>query len=69
MPDRFNSNEEVKWNAAAFKQGGDARMQQLDLDQNPYLRRGWEHKSWTAGWADADMAIILLENSPEGPEW
>ena len=66
--DRFNSQEDVKWDPAAELKGMKARLDGFDMTlKNPYIIGTWAWKSFNAGWADADMdpdnSITKKENS------
>jgi hypothetical protein len=55
--DRFDSSEDYEWHPECFSQGVRARLGGYKIQTNPYQRSSAEyaHKSWNAGWADADM--------------
>ena len=54
--DRFSSREDVSFDSVAENHGRAARKRGEKLDQNPYNPSdSWLHKSWKAGWCDADM--------------
>lgn len=60
MPDRFNSREDVRWNEGAFNDGAEARLvydAPITAAPSADVIGDWCHKSWRAGWADADQSL------------
>jgi hypothetical protein len=57
ITDRFNSFEDITWDIDAEKLGKDARLINEPITANPYKINTWQHKSFCAGWADADMCL------------
>jgi hypothetical protein len=58
--DRFSSREEVEWNQGAFDDGAKARIvydAPLSSAPSPEVIGEWCHKSWRAGWTDADASL------------
>ena len=60
MVDRFSSAEDLEFHTEAESQGREARLHGRPMSENPHPA-GWMHKSWRAGWADADQ-------DPEAPK-
>lgn len=59
--DRFSSKESVNWHHGAYWDGYKARsVHEAAITEAPSAETigAWAHKSWRAGWADADMDII-----------
>ena len=61
MTARFSSDEvRPLWNLRAWKRGWAARKDNIPINQCPYdATKPRLQKSWRAGWADADMSILL----------
>lgn len=61
--DRFDSKEEVAFHPEAFSEGIRARQQDFDQDsQCGYEKGGWMHKSFIAGWCEADASMSTEPN-------
>lgn len=61
--DRFSSREELPWAKGAYDDGFQARCLNCGIDQVPNADVIGEycHRSWIAGWADADMDFLSKE--------
>jgi hypothetical protein len=60
--DRFDSRETVDWNEGAYRDGYEARsVYDAAITEAPSAEviGDWCHKSWKAGWADADMDKLI----------
>jgi len=65
--DEFNASDTFDDNA--FREGEVARTKGNSLQSCHYNRGTFLHKSWCAGWADADMVIISETVLHDGYEY
>lgn len=57
---RFDHREETQWNRGAFDDGASARIDNQPRSSAPSadVIGDWCHRSWLAGWADADAGLL-----------
>lgn len=70
MTDRFSGREEIQWNSKAYDAGMRARQDGEDQFAAPRISQCGLHyrRSWLAGWADEDQAIMSEADGQEGGE-
>ena len=58
--DRFESQDEIKWNDGFYQDGSRSRYDGHTIISAPGIERvgKFAHDSWVAGWADADQTIL-----------